>query len=98
MHRDGRDMPLIRFGILSILMVPVCALATTEQAKSADSFVDSIGINTHWNNGVFAGHPYGNPATVAKLVELGVRHVRDNSDNATAFNQVDLTYGTYGIR
>lgn len=42
----------------------------------ADSFVDSIGVNTHLNEA--APSPYANASLMqAKLSKLGVRHVRD---------------------
>ncbi len=50
--------------------------AAAVQARQADSFVDSIGVNIHTP---FSDTPYASDfATVkARLVELGVRHVRD---------------------
>ena len=52
------------------------AQAASEQARSADSFVDSIGICTHWS---YPDTPYGfaYDAVRQKLVESGIRHVRD---------------------
>ncbi len=56
------------------------SLATTavgaEKAKTAESFVESIGVCTHWT---YSDTPYGfaYEKVRAKLVELGIRHVRD---------------------
>ena len=50
--------------------------ASAAAAKQADSFVDSIGVNVHFG---FHGTPYYEEpdAVRQRLVELGVRHVRD---------------------
>jgi hypothetical protein len=49
----------------------------TEDAKSADTFVDSIGINTHLN---YFDRLYGNFALVkTELKLLGIRHLRDGA-------------------
>jgi hypothetical protein len=90
--------PFRPFFILLILVLSASAQAVVEQAKPSDSFVDSIGVNTHFNNGVFPGHPYGQASTIQKLVDLGIRHVRDNSDNTQAFNTVDAIYNNYNIK
>ncbi|MFB2938196.1 hypothetical protein ACE1B6_23360 [Aerosakkonemataceae cyanobacterium BLCC-F154] len=47
-----------------------------ETAKSADAFVDSIGVVTHWG---YPDTPYGfkYEEVKQKLVELGISHVRD---------------------
>ncbi|MBE9225223.1 hypothetical protein IQ264_07230 [Phormidium sp. LEGE 05292] len=47
-----------------------------ETAKSADAFVDSMGVVTHWG---YPDTPYGfkYEEVKQKLVELGIRHVRD---------------------
>lgn len=63
---------------LSLLAVCVFAFplrAAPEQARSADSFVDSIGVNTHWT---YMDTPYGSAYAKVKdlLVQSGIRHVR----------------------
>jgi hypothetical protein len=51
------------------------ATGPTEQALSADAFVDSAGVNVHLHNG---SSPYANFAAVEKALKaLGVRHIRD---------------------
>lgn len=47
-----------------------------ETAKSADAFVDSMGVVTHWT---YPDTPYGfkYEEVKQKLAELGIRHVRD---------------------
>jgi len=57
-------------------IAPVVVTRATEQAISADAFVDTIGVNTHigWKN-----TPYVNNAALkTALVDLGVRHIRDS--------------------
>lgn len=74
----------------ALLLTPALAGAAGEQARTADSFVDSIGVNVHTS---YDDSPYGTQldAIRAKLVELGVRHVRDGleldrPDQYTALN------------
>jgi hypothetical protein len=52
--------------------------ATQAKASSAARFVDSIGVNTHFSNWTT---PYVNnfPMAKAKLLALGVRHIRDGA-------------------
>jgi hypothetical protein len=48
-----------------------------EQAKSAESFIDSIGVNTHLN---YFNTVYGDYHLIkGKLSALGVRHIRDGA-------------------
>jgi len=49
-------------------------------AKSADAFVDSIGVNTHWG---YSDTPYGSNYSTVKqqLINLGVRHIRDSGSS-----------------
>ncbi len=53
------------------------AAATAVPARSASSFVGSIGVNTHF---YYTGTPYVDAFSVVKqrLAELGVRHIREN--------------------
>ncbi|MDQ3275558.1 MAG: hypothetical protein M3Q39_11175, partial [Actinomycetota bacterium] len=70
-----------------------CASASgcTEDARSASAFVDSVGVNTHLGYGDTA---YGNwPLARDRLVELGVKHVRDGAYRAgTRLNDVVPRY------
>lgn len=73
---------IFRAIILCTAIVPVlnwltsAASAAPVGAKSADTFVDSIGVNTHLD---YSGSPYArfNDLVKPKLQELGVRHIRD---------------------
>src|SRR5204862_286626 len=86
--------------IAIFLLLASPALAASETAKSADAFVDSIGVNTHYGNAIFGGdsNAYGNPLLDAKLAALGVRHIRDHSYNDTGIARVDAINSQYGIK
>ncbi|CAA9348604.1 hypothetical protein AVDCRST_MAG94-2670 [uncultured Leptolyngbya sp.] len=73
------------------------ASAAGEQAQSADSFVDSIGVNVHLRNtgGVYSKY---NDIIKPRLQELGVRHIRDNSGKDAAFYQKLNDLATIGIK
>ena len=60
--------------------------AAPEAAKVSDTFVNSIGINTHLP---YKDTPYANYAGLVKprLQELGIRHIRDN-----AYDHGDATH------
>jgi hypothetical protein len=68
--------------LLGPLLVTLAALllapaALAQQSRSADSFVESIGVDTHTSYGYT---PYGaQPALIRqRLVELGVHHIRED--------------------
>src|SRR5207249_6246705 len=93
----------LRYGVIAAGIVLSCwttvARAAVEQAKSADAFVDSIGINTHYGNSIFVGgNAYANPLIDAKLGDLGIRHLRDHSYNDEALAKIDSLNATYGIK
>jgi hypothetical protein len=80
----GRALQAARRGTLWLLaMLPAVAVtgqtaaAAPVPARSADSFVGSIGVNTHF---YYTGTPYVDAFSVVKqrLAELGVRHIREN--------------------
>lgn len=55
-------------------------MTAPEIAKRADDFIDSMCVNTHWG---YSNTPYGSNynAVKQKLVELGIRHVRDGGSS-----------------
>jgi len=65
-----------------------------EQARRADDFVDSIGVNAHFNyDGV-----YKDFATASsQLGALGVRHVRFAATDPTSLSQINTLFTKYGI-
>lgn len=63
------------------------------QARSAQAFVDSIGVNTHLN---YFDSVYGNyPLVKSKLTALGVRHARDRAHLSSDPNYNQKMYGMY---
>ncbi|HEU4707573.1 MAG TPA: hypothetical protein VFS64_10320 [Solirubrobacterales bacterium] len=77
--------------LVGAALMPATAEAAV-QARTAASFVDSIGIDTHtsYSNTVYASRF---PELKAKLAELGVRHVREdlvpgNSGQYTRLNEL----------
>jgi hypothetical protein len=72
--------PLLAIAIALIALVallPAVAKAATVEAKSAASFVDSIGVNTHtyYDDTVY----YSQFGTIEqRLRELGIHHIREN--------------------
>jgi hypothetical protein len=61
----------------AILVIALCLLPSLAGAQTvaADSFVDTAGVNTHLH---YFDTPYGDFSLIrSRLIELGVRHVRD---------------------
>jgi hypothetical protein len=82
-----------------VILSATAALATVETARTADLFVDSIGVNTHFGNAIYTGgNAYADPNIIAKLGQSGIRHIRDHSWNDTALGIIDNLYSTYGVR
>src|SRR5689334_22035419 len=76
MARPPRKLFLAALAALALL-VPASANAAAVPARTANSFVDSIGVNTHtyYTNTKY----YQQFSTITqRLKELGVRHVREN--------------------
>ncbi len=74
------------------------SLAAAEQAKPADAFIDTIGVNTHLN---YYNTVYGDFSGVIKprLRELGLRHIRDGINNDdTKMDRLQELYRDLGIR
>ncbi len=73
------------------------AWAAPQPAKSADAFVDSIGVNTHLTYG---GTPYErfDDLIIPKLQELGIRHIRDGGYNDPNFFNKIKKLGSIGIK
>lgn len=69
--------------------------AQAVRAYPADSFVESIGVNTHWG----AHNVYTNNYTTlkAKLGEAGIRYIRDGAYSQTYIRANDL-YQSLGIK
>jgi hypothetical protein len=85
------------FGFIGVTSTSVHG--AVEPARAANTFVNSIGINTHYGNGIYTGgNAYADRRIDAKLADLGVHHIRDHSWNDTGVSLVDNLYLTYGIK
>lgn len=103
-QRKSLNIALFAATLASTTIIPMisyftpAAQAGVEQAKSADAFVDLIGVNTHLG---YTGSAYGryDDLIKPKLQELGVRHIRDGGnpyDNDFWAKVADL--GSVGIK
>ena len=70
--------------LISTVIAPIfysstpAAYAVPRPAASADAFIDSMCLNTHWGQGIpHAAYSKHYDALKQKLIELGIRHVRD---------------------
>ena len=75
-HRVKRVGAALAAGLALLSLGARTVRADGEQARSADSFVDSIGICTHWS---YPDTPYGfaYEGVRQKLAASGIRHIRD---------------------
>jgi PA14 domain len=76
--------------------IPGRALTQYEEyARSADSFVDSLGVATHLR---YTDTSYNRYSDVVepRLVELGIRHIRDGGNNPEFFEKLNRL-GSLGI-
>ncbi len=79
----------------SVLLAALTGLPNTaraqEKAVSADAFVESIGVCTHWT---YSDTPYGTAYETVKrrLIASGIRHVRDGLSNRV------LELGRLGVK
>lgn len=73
----GFALVLIAVGIFAVFFSRAATVTNTAPAKSADSFVQSVGVNTHLN---FTNTVYYNnyPALRQALRDLGVSYIRDS--------------------
>jgi hypothetical protein len=89
----------LRFGVVIALIWFITAISMIEaqaiQAIPGDSFVESIGVNTHWLNGDVYTQNY--TQLRAKLGEAGIRYLRDGTFQATYIRANDL-YQSFGIK
>jgi len=72
------------------LLCAASAGAAPGQARSADSFADSIGVNAHWS---YPDTPYGSQYEAVKklLVGSGIRHVRGELSRARDLASLGIT-------
>jgi hypothetical protein len=73
-----RWIRILTVGLVALLCCLLAApLASAAQSRSADSFVESIGVDTHTS---YDYTPYGAQPSVIRqrLIELGVHHIRED--------------------
>jgi len=72
------------------------ASAAGEKATEADAFVDTIGVNTHFD---YHGTPYVTewPVISQALIKSGIRHIRDGSPSYYEYGSRLATLGAAGI-
>lgn len=82
--------------VLAALLVCTFA-ARSEQARSADSFVEAIGVNTHLG---YTDTVYRDHSTIIRprLLELGVRHIRDGTWSSNVLAKYRDLHTNGGIR
>jgi hypothetical protein len=77
--------------------IPGRALTQHEEyARSADSFVDSLGVATHLRYTDTSYNRY-NDVVEPRLLELGIRHIRDGGNDPELFEKLNRL-GSFGIR
>jgi hypothetical protein len=93
--------PAIFANAVISLAAPLAGVMST-QAKSADSFVDSIGLNVHFS---YYGSIYTSQSKqlVNEIAQLGVRHLRDQmawqgSTPGAAFYAIHNQLGSLGVK
>lgn len=60
-----------------------------EQARSASAFIDSLGINTHLRYTDDTSYGRFDDVIEPRLIELGIRHIRDGGNNAGLFEKLN---------
>jgi len=82
---------------VAIAWCGLAGAALGQEARSADAFIDSIGVNTHT---FFGGTAYEDYTWREKLLASGIRHIRENlqRDNPTQVRRINDLYEAGGIR
>jgi hypothetical protein len=80
-----------------VTLLAGCNSTSSENARSADEFVDSIGVNTH---SYYRTGSYANYAWREKLLGSGIRYIRENLQRASATqaSRINDLYAAAGIR
>jgi hypothetical protein len=83
--------------LFAALLIVRSVFAAPEEARQADAFVESLGINTHYTNAPYKESPYSKVQLDQKLIALGIRHIRDNTESPQGFARIDAL-GRAGVR
>jgi hypothetical protein len=80
-----------------VTLLAGCNSTSAENARSADEFVDSIGVNTH---SYYRTGPYAKYAWREKLLASGIRYIRENLQRASArqASRINDLHAAGGIR
>ncbi len=95
---EACERAFVAVGIILAISVVLSLPLRAQTARSADAFVDSVGINVHLN---YLDTAYANfPEVLQALQQLGVRHVRDGLIDTHRQRYYDRhnTLGRSGIR
>ena len=92
-------MPLgLTMFVSSFMVFSSPSYAEVEKARSANSFIDSIGVNTHLSY-MDTSYAHYNDIIKPKLKELGVRHIRTHVSPEDVKTQSKLKeLATLGIK
>ncbi len=70
-----------------------------EQARTTESFVNTMGVDTHFKANYAGTSVFTNPTASRLLGELGLRHIRDDMPiNSGKYRYLKALYANYGIR
>lgn len=87
-----------RFGIVTFIWITIAlsrSNAFAIPAIPADSFVESIGVNTHW--AYLNVYTYNYTGLKIKLAESGIRYLRDRS-HPVVYTRANDLYASLGIK
>ena len=83
---------------IGLLVASAPARSIPREARPADDFVDSIGVNTHFGYTDRIYYTRFNDVK-KKLGQLGVRHIRDGADSRKEIaDRINTLHDEYGIR
>jgi len=84
---------------LAITLFPLAAMAAQEQARKADDFVESIGVNVHLEYDTYVGGTRYQDIIKPRLGELGIRHMRTTilPGNQAYADRVNDLHTSFGI-
>jgi hypothetical protein len=90
-------MTRVSLGALSLTLGLICAAQTEIQARKADQFVDSMGVNVHLESPYLPYNSSQYPKIDSDLQSLGMHHVRDEINDTDDSFVKQLNYlGTLG--
>ena len=67
------------------------------QAHDADQFIDGVGVNTHFVYGSQTAYCANRPAILQRLLDLGIRHIRDGAARWSKLNECGTPTGPQAL-